>query len=166
MCVGSNSDNWGVFPFSQITQETERWRAMHSPGVRVMRGMPFASVICDRRARPTSKVWQLTNWVGWPPVVTTISANLYHLAKTAQHDVNTAIRILRMRSHSDCIISAGMCLVQRRRIAGLRALMAWTSVRGIGAKGLGTGPSHDARRPGTPVRCPRLCARGDGAISV
>jgi hypothetical protein len=30
-----------AFPFSQIPQETERWRAMHSPGVRVYEGHAF-----------------------------------------------------------------------------------------------------------------------------
>jgi hypothetical protein len=30
-----------AFPFSQMPQETERWRAMHSPGVRVYEGHAF-----------------------------------------------------------------------------------------------------------------------------
>jgi len=63
-----NSDNWGVLPFSQCTQRTERWRVANSPGVRVMRGMPFA---CIARGRQSIhyRFRQLPNRVGRLPIM-------------------------------------------------------------------------------------------------
>ena len=54
MCAGGNNDNWGCFRSARSLYRTERWRAVDSPGVRIMRGVPFASVPHDRRVVPTS----------------------------------------------------------------------------------------------------------------
>jgi hypothetical protein len=70
MCASRTNDKSGLLPFSQITSETERWRAVDSPGVRVMRGVLLANVPCDRRTVPTTGLGSYLIGLADPPILT------------------------------------------------------------------------------------------------
>ena len=108
---------------SRITQETERWRAVHSPGVQIMRGVSFACVIAVGGRLANFQYRQLPNWVGAAGcdirVVTKIGFNI---RSCRSHRFGTT-RCLRcdkeivVQSYSDFTISTAGCHAPRVRHA-------------------------------------------------
>src|ERR1700733_1087025 len=95
---------------------------MSSPSVRVMRGMPFASVPCDRRGVPTSTLGScLIGLASADPDIGTVSTPAVDKTRCRSYDDDRSLTIKEFTGAIAlrCTISAGCRLAQGLRTACL-----------------------------------------------